>query len=35
MEFHRVAYDIEAVVAKIKAEPDLVDWLGERLREGR
>ncbi|MHC4809863.1 MAG: metallophosphoesterase family protein [Planctomycetota bacterium] len=35
VEFHRVEYDIEAVVAKIKAQPDLVDWLGERLREGR
>lgn len=35
VEFHRLAYDIEAVVAKIKAEPDLSDWLGERLREGR
>jgi diadenosine tetraphosphatase ApaH/serine/threonine PP2A family protein phosphatase len=35
IEFFRLAYDIEAVVEKIKAVPELTDWLGERLREGR
>jgi len=33
--FHRLPYDVEAVVARIKAVPELSDWLGERLREGR
>jgi len=33
--FHRLPYDVEAVVARIKAIPELSDWLGERLREGR
>ncbi len=33
--FFRLPYDIEAVVDKIKAIPELTDWLGERLREGR
>ena len=33
--FFRLPYDVEAVVAKIKAVPELTDWLGERLREGR
>jgi hypothetical protein len=28
-------YDVESVVAKIKAIPELTDWLGERLRDGR
>ena len=35
VEFYRLEYDIDAVVSKIKAIPDLSDWLGERLREGR
>ena len=35
LEFIREPYDIEAVAAKIIAEPELADWLGERLREGR
>jgi diadenosine tetraphosphatase ApaH/serine/threonine PP2A family protein phosphatase len=35
VEFYRLPYDVEAVVAKIKAIPQLSDWLGERLREGR
>lgn len=35
IEFYRLPYDVEAVVNKIKAVPDLSDWLGERLREGR
>ena len=32
LEFIREPYDIEAVAAKIIAEPELADWLGERLR---
>jgi predicted phosphodiesterase len=35
VEFYRVEYDVEAVVKKIKAIPELTDWLGERLLEGR
>jgi len=35
VEFFRLEYDIDAVVAKIRAIPQLSDWLGERLREGR
>lgn len=35
VEFRRVEYDIEAVVAKISAEADLDNMLGERLRHGR
>ncbi|MDY7110372.1 MAG: metallophosphoesterase family protein [Planctomycetota bacterium] len=35
IEFFRLPYDVETVVEKIKAVPELSDWLGERLREGR
>lgn len=35
VEFFRLPYDIESVVAKIKAVPELTDWLGDRLLEGR
>jgi diadenosine tetraphosphatase ApaH/serine/threonine PP2A family protein phosphatase len=35
IEFYRLEYDVDTVVDKIKAIPDLSDWLGERLREGR
>jgi diadenosine tetraphosphatase ApaH/serine/threonine PP2A family protein phosphatase len=35
VEFYRLPYDVETVVEKIKAVPELSDWLGERLREGR
>ena len=35
IEFTRLPYDVEATVSKIKAVPELTDWLGERLREGR
>lgn len=35
VEFFRLPYDVETVVQKIKAVPELSDWLGERLREGR
>ena len=33
--FRRVKYDIERTVTAIEAEPDLDDFLGYRLREGR
>jgi diadenosine tetraphosphatase ApaH/serine/threonine PP2A family protein phosphatase len=35
VEFFRVEYDVESVVQRIFATPQLNDWLGERLREGR
>jgi diadenosine tetraphosphatase ApaH/serine/threonine PP2A family protein phosphatase len=35
VEFYRVEYDVDAAVEKIRAQPQLSDWLGERLREGR
>jgi predicted phosphodiesterase len=35
VEFYRVEYDAEVVANKIKAIPELSDWLGERLLEGR
>jgi hypothetical protein len=35
VEFFRLEYDVDAVVNKIHAIPELSDWLGERLREGR
>jgi predicted phosphodiesterase len=35
VEFFRLEYDIDTVVEKIHAIPQLSDWLGERLREGR
>ena len=35
IEFFRLEYDINAVVEKIHAIPQLSDWLGERLKEGR
>ena len=35
VEFHRVAYDVEDTATKIKAIPDLHDWLGDRLFDGR
>lgn len=33
--FHRLEYDIEAVVAKIEKTGELADFLGQRLLEGR
>ena len=33
--FHRLEYDIERTVEKIKATNELNDWLGERLLQGR
>jgi diadenosine tetraphosphatase ApaH/serine/threonine PP2A family protein phosphatase len=35
VEFQRVEYDIDAVARKIKAIPQLNDWLADRLYEGR
>jgi predicted phosphodiesterase len=35
VQFFRLEYDVDAVVEKIHAIPQLSDWLGERLREGR
>jgi len=35
VEFYRLEYDVQAVVDKIRAIPELTDWLGERLLEGR
>ena len=35
IEFRRVEYDVERTVSAIEAEPDLDDFLGYRLREGR
>lgn len=35
VEFVRVEYDIQAVVDKVAAEPELSDFLGQRLLEGR
>lgn len=34
-EFIRIAYDIESTAKKIKSIPQLNDWLGDRLYEGR
>lgn len=35
VEFVRVAYDIQATASKIKAIPELHDYLGERLFQGK
>jgi diadenosine tetraphosphatase ApaH/serine/threonine PP2A family protein phosphatase len=35
LTFHRVPYDLDATVAKIYAIPELENFLGDRLREGR
>ena len=35
VEFQRVEYDLESVIAKIYDIPDLDDFLGDRLRDGR
>jgi diadenosine tetraphosphatase ApaH/serine/threonine PP2A family protein phosphatase len=35
VEFFRLEYDIDTVVDKIHAIPELSNWLGDRLREGR
>jgi len=35
VSFHRVEYDFEATMAKIRAIPELPDYLADRLRAGR
>lgn len=35
VEFLRVEYNVEATARKIKATPELSDWLADRLYEGR
>ncbi len=35
VQFHRVAYDVDAVCTKVHAVPDLDDYLGTRLKDGR
>ncbi len=35
IEFHRVEYDVQATIDKIYSIPDLDDFLGDRLRDGR
>ena len=35
VRFRRVEYDVEKTIAKIHAVPELDDFLGDRLREGR
>lgn len=35
LEFRRIEYDYEATAEKIYREPDLDDFLGDRLKEGR
>ena len=35
IEFYRIPYDIDAVASKIYAIPELDDWLGDRLVDGR
>ncbi len=35
VEFHRLPYEVELTIDKIHAIPELNDWLGDRLREGR
>ena len=35
IEFRRVEYDIERTVREINAQPELDEYLGLRLREGR
>jgi len=35
VRFHRLAYDVEGAMAKIRAIPELPDYLAERLAQGR
>ncbi len=35
VEFYRLRYDVDAVIAKINAIPELDNWLGDRLAVGR
>ena len=35
VSFHRVEYNIDETAAKIRAVPELNNWLADRLFEGR
>jgi diadenosine tetraphosphatase ApaH/serine/threonine PP2A family protein phosphatase len=35
VEFHRLPYDVQTTVDKIKRIPEINDWLGERLLQGK
>ena len=35
VEFVRLEYDIQAVIDKVESNPELSDFLGQRLAEGR
>ncbi|HEV3143041.1 MAG TPA: metallophosphoesterase, partial [Gemmataceae bacterium] len=35
IRYRRVEYDVESTIRKIYAVPDLENFLGDRLREGR
>ena len=35
LRFRRVDYDVETTIRKIHAIPELADFLGDRLRDGR
>ncbi len=35
IEFHRVPYDFETTISKIYDIPELDNFLGDRLRDGR
>jgi diadenosine tetraphosphatase ApaH/serine/threonine PP2A family protein phosphatase len=35
VQFFRLDYDIQRTVDKIRSIPELNDWLGERLLQGR
>jgi diadenosine tetraphosphatase ApaH/serine/threonine PP2A family protein phosphatase len=35
VRFHRLAYDVDATMAKIRAIPELPDYLADRLAQGR
>ena len=35
IRYRRVPYDIETTIKKIYAVPDLENFLGDRLRDGR
>lgn len=35
VEFHRLPYDVQTTVDKIRRIPDINDWLGERLLQGK
>ena len=35
VRFHRVVYDFKSTMAKIRAIPELPDYLAERLAQGK